>query len=84
MATFVVTSASGQTVTAETYVSQGPAVAGSVCVDIARGAQSVTYVAAGLLEQPYPHAGLPLEGMGDIVDGPTVDAIRDWLFEVTA
>jgi len=82
MATKTFTAANGSSVTAETYVSTGPACTGKTMVDIGREGQSVTYVAAGLFEHPHPHAGIPLQGMGDIVDGPTVDAIRDWLFEI--
>lgn len=44
------------------------------------GCYPMGYSVDGLLEQPHPHRGM-LDPMGNLIDGPAVDLIRDWLFE---
>lgn len=86
MATKTITDAHGNTITAETHRST---MTGAPLVDISTQGSSVTYAVAGLLEQPHPHFGLPMMGVSVpfgseayVIDGPTVDVIRDWLFDL--
>jgi hypothetical protein len=76
--TLTVTAETGTVYTARAYATPS----GRAMVEIIGGQREPrpSFV-GGLLEQPHPHRGM-LDNAGALIDGPAIDKIRDWLFDL--